>query len=109
MAASNCTEHRGCFLAMFNSLALGLLLSPPLGPFPLQTYESECPSNGRPIARVQEGTLEEYSAAVDRTRQAWDTWVEVSGSSLNQLFLLVVLYHAERQAREVHMVRKRRE
>ena len=48
------------------------------GLFPLQIYKSECPSNGRSIARVQEGTLEEYSAAVDRTRQAWDTWVEVN-------------------------------
>lgn len=59
-----------------------LLLSPP-SPCPslLQTYESECPSNGRAIARVQEGTLEEYSAAVDRTRQAWGTWVEVGRGS----------------------------
>ncbi len=38
---------------------------------------SVCPANGKPIAQVTQGTVGEYNAAVEKARQAWQTWADV--------------------------------
>ena len=40
-------------------------------------YESKSPASLKPIASVQEGTLEEYNAAVDKAKKAWSVWADV--------------------------------
>ncbi|ODN00945.1 putative aldehyde dehydrogenase family 7 member A1 [Orchesella cincta] len=35
------------------------------------------PANGKPIAQVVQGTLQEYNATVDKSNQAWRTWVDI--------------------------------
>ncbi|XP_070541761.1 alpha-aminoadipic semialdehyde dehydrogenase-like [Ptychodera flava] len=38
-----------------------------------------CPTNGLPIARVRQGTMEDYNRALESCKAAWDTFVEVTG------------------------------
>ncbi|XP_068102908.1 alpha-aminoadipic semialdehyde dehydrogenase [Hyperolius riggenbachi] len=38
---------------------------------------SYCPSNNLPIARVRQGTLEEYNETVLKTKEAWHVWADV--------------------------------
>jgi aldehyde dehydrogenase family 7 protein A1 len=43
------------------------------------TVTSFCPSNGKPIAHVQEGSIEDYRQVVQKAHEAWKTWREVPG------------------------------
>ncbi|XP_058963307.1 alpha-aminoadipic semialdehyde dehydrogenase-like isoform X1 [Pocillopora verrucosa] len=39
-----------------------------------ETVTSVCPSNGRPIARVRQGSLEDYNDSVKLAKDAWKSW-----------------------------------
>ncbi|XP_077988767.1 alpha-aminoadipic semialdehyde dehydrogenase-like [Glandiceps talaboti] len=41
--------------------------------------ESVCPTNGLPIARVRQGTVEDYNKAIVNCREAWQTFAEIPG------------------------------
>jgi aldehyde dehydrogenase family 7 protein A1 len=43
----------------------------------IQVVTSICPANGKPIATVTQGTLQEYNATVGKTLSAWEEWVEL--------------------------------
>jgi aldehyde dehydrogenase family 7 protein A1 len=49
------------------------------------TVTSFCPSNGKPIAHVQEGSKEDYDQAVARAHEAWKTWREVPGPKRGEI------------------------
>lgn len=38
---------------------------------------SVCPSNNRPIARVREGSVEDFQETIRRSKIAWEMWAEV--------------------------------
>ncbi|XP_072051343.1 alpha-aminoadipic semialdehyde dehydrogenase-like [Amphiura filiformis] len=44
-----------------------------------EVMTSVCPGNGEPIARVKQGTLEDYNEAVVNARAAWEEWCEMPG------------------------------
>lgn len=39
--------------------------------------ETYCPTNGRPIARVRQASLDDYNIGVGKAVAAWQTWAEV--------------------------------
>ncbi|XP_059483963.1 alpha-aminoadipic semialdehyde dehydrogenase isoform X2 [Neocloeon triangulifer] len=41
------------------------------------TVTSICPANGRPIAEVQQGSVEDYERCVKSAQEAWQTWVDI--------------------------------
>ncbi|XP_057659504.1 alpha-aminoadipic semialdehyde dehydrogenase [Diorhabda carinulata] len=41
------------------------------------TIQSVCPSNGKVIAEVQQGSITDYEACVEASKDAWNVWVEV--------------------------------
>merc|ERR1712142_167195 len=43
-----------------------------------KTVTSYCPGNGRPIANVTFGTVEDYDAALQRTKEAWTSWADIT-------------------------------
>jgi len=42
-----------------------------------ETVTSYCPANNQPIARVTQGTLDDYNKCVDAARNAWSVWADV--------------------------------
>jgi aldehyde dehydrogenase family 7 protein A1 len=42
-----------------------------------QVVTALCPSNNQPIARVTQGTAEEYEKCITAARSAWDLWADV--------------------------------
>ncbi|XP_033114924.1 alpha-aminoadipic semialdehyde dehydrogenase-like [Anneissia japonica] len=44
-----------------------------------EVVTSMCPFNGRPIARVQQGTMQEYNLAVKNATEAWKDWSKIPG------------------------------
>jgi aldehyde dehydrogenase family 7 protein A1 len=38
---------------------------------------SICPANGKPIAQVTQGTVQEYNEAVEKSQKAWESWVDI--------------------------------
>jgi len=42
-----------------------------------KTVTSICPANGRPIADVQEGNIQDYQGAVAAASEAWSTWADI--------------------------------
>lgn len=45
--------------------------------FFIKVIQSICPSNGKVIAAVQEGTLVDYKSCVEASTFAWNAWVEL--------------------------------
>ena len=64
-------------LSSLHCTGVPLVMSTSHPAYIVQVYQSVSPSSGLVIAEAQEGTIEEYRAAVERTRAAWGTWVEV--------------------------------
>ncbi|XP_014246459.1 alpha-aminoadipic semialdehyde dehydrogenase [Cimex lectularius] len=38
---------------------------------------SYCPANGKPIAQVQQGNVNDYEKTMEKMQDAWETWVEL--------------------------------
>jgi len=43
-----------------------------------ETVTSYCPCNGRPIANVTFGTVDDYNAAMKKTSAAWSAWADIT-------------------------------
>merc|ERR1739838_1011035 len=43
-----------------------------------ETVTSYCPCNGRPIANVTFGTVDDYNAAMKKTSAAWSSWADIT-------------------------------
>merc|ERR1712142_972594 len=43
-----------------------------------KTVTSYCPGNGRPIANVTFGTVDDYDAALKKTANAWSAWADIT-------------------------------
>ncbi|CAB3359655.1 Hypothetical predicted protein [Cloeon dipterum] len=42
-----------------------------------KTVTSICPANGRPIAEVQTGSVEDYDRCVQAAQEAWQSWADI--------------------------------
>jgi len=60
--------------------------------------ESNCPANNQPIAKVVQGTVDDYNKAVESCRAAYDVWCEVPAPQRGEIVRQIG--HALREKKE---------
>merc|ERR1712106_850873 len=50
-----------------------------------EVVTSMCPANKRPIATVQQGTVQDYDACVQASREAWQVWADMTAPARGEI------------------------
>merc|ERR1711970_341258 len=50
-----------------------------------EVVTSMCPANKRPIATVQQGTVQDYDACVKASREAWQVWADMTAPARGEI------------------------